>query len=185
MRTIAQAARKLAVKQQQVRYKEQPRPKKKLKVVEPKRRQSRQALALPEISFPVFVMSVTVITAGIIINVAQQAIISQQSYMIESIKKEIQVAQQAQDNLYAQKALLQSPQRIESVAVEKLSMIKAPRVSYLRILDDGSQGMASTGNTSPSMSASGSNHYASGRSLTNSQVKASYGGRLGYHALAR
>ncbi|NCO66798.1 MAG: hypothetical protein COW32_03310 [Candidatus Aquicultor secundus] len=185
MRTIAQAARKLAVKQQQVRYKEQPKPKKKLKVVEPKRRQSRQVLALPEIPFPVFVMSVTVITAGIIINVAQQAIISQQSYMIESVKKEIQVAQQAQDNLYAHKAILQSPQRIESVAVEKLSMVKAPKVSYLRILDDGSRGISSTGNTSPSMSASGDKHYVSGKSITKGRVEASYGGRLGYHALAR
>lgn len=185
MRTIAQAARKAAVRQQQVRYREQPKPNKKLKVVETRRRQVRQAIALPEIPFPVFVTSVMVITAGIICNVAQQAIISQQGYMIESIKKEIQIAQQAQDNLYAQKAILQSPQRIESVAVKKLSMIKAPKVSYLRIADDVSAGDLSTNGKNPSMSASSGKHHVTGRSITKGRVEASNGGRLGHHALAR
>lgn len=138
MRTIQAVARKLAVKQQG-RYKERsysgelPRPKKKLKVVEGRRQQS---LALPEMPFPVFVMSVSIITAGIIINVAQQALISQLSYQIESIKKEVQSAQQTQDKLLAQKSILESPQRIEFVAVNKLSMVKAPKVSYLKIAED-------------------------------------------------
>jgi cell division protein FtsL len=125
-----QAARKVAVKQQHVRQKEQPKPKRNLKSVEEKRRQSRSA---PEISFPVFVITVSIITVGMIINVAQQALVSQMSYQTELLKKDIQVAQQIHDKLLAEKAILESPQRVESIATNKLSMVKAPKVSYLRI----------------------------------------------------
>ncbi len=127
---------------QQVRRKEErpyggnlPRPKKRLKVVENRRRRTL-ALSLPQVPFPVFVVSVSVIAAGIIINVAQQAIVSQLSYQIDSVKSKIQSAQQVQDKLLAQEFMLESPQRIESVAVNKLSMVKASKVSYLKIVAD-------------------------------------------------
>jgi len=53
------------------------------------------------------------------------------------VKKEIQIAQQEQDKLLARKAKLESPQRIESVAINKLSMVKAPKISYLRVAVGG------------------------------------------------
>lgn len=130
MRTI-QAARK-AVKHQ-VQHKERPA-RKRLKAVEEKR--NRRRFSLPEIPFSIFVLTVSVLTAGIIINVAQKAIVSQISYEIESVKKEIQQAKQIQDRLLAKKARLESPQRIESVAIKKLLMVKAPKISYLRIDDN-------------------------------------------------
>jgi len=94
---------------------------------------NRHVASLPEIPFPIFVLSVTALTAGIIINVAQHALVSQLNYEIEGAKKEIQLAQQIQEKLLAQKAKLESPQRIESIATTKLSMVKAPRISYLRV----------------------------------------------------
>lgn len=136
MRTIQHAtARKLTTKQhtQHKAHRKSPKkPTKKLRAVEERRRQPRSS---PELSFPVFVASVSVITAGMIINVAQQALVSQLSYEIDSVKKEIQVAQQVQDKLLAEKAILESPQRVELVATGKLSMVKAPKVYYLRIND--------------------------------------------------
>lgn len=128
MRAI-QAVRKTTVKHQ-VQHRERS-VKKRLKAVEERR--NRQWSILPEIPFPIFVLTVSVLAAGIIINVAQKAIVSQISYEIESVKKEIQQAQQVQDGLLAKKARLESPQRIESVAVKKLLMVKAPKISYLRV----------------------------------------------------
>lgn len=89
-----------------------------------------------------------------IINVAQQALVSQLSFEIDSVKKQIQIAQQAQDKLLAEKAILESPQRIESVATGKLSMVKAPKVSYLRIAEAGSEAHKS-GQAAPVGTSSG------------------------------
>lgn len=86
-----------------------------------------------EIPFPVFILSVTILTLGLLVNVAQQALLSQLSYEVENVKKEIQLAQQVQEKLLAQKAELESPERIESIAIQKLSMVKAPKVSYIRV----------------------------------------------------
>jgi len=157
--TIAVAARNVAVKQQHPRQKQKPKPKEKLRVVEVKRRQS---ISLPDIPFPVFIISVSLVTAGIMVNVAQQAIVSQLSYEIEAVKREILQEQQVQEKLLAQKSDLESPQRIEEVAINKLSMVKAPRVSYLKIANDGS-----------------------GKGESPVKVKASSGGRLGMSALAQ
>lgn len=134
MRTI-QAVRKATVRHQPLR-KEQPKPEKNLKIVEGRR---SKALSLPRVSFPVFILIVSLLTAGVLVNIAQKALVSQLSYDIESLKKEIQTAQQEQDKLLALKARLQSPQRIESVAIGKLSMVSAPKISYLKISEDGSK----------------------------------------------
>ncbi|MCL6471649.1 MAG: hypothetical protein K6T91_02425 [Firmicutes bacterium] len=177
MRTIqAAVARKVAVKQQpQLRAQPQGKyQKKKLKVIDNRRRQS---LSLPEIPFPVFIMSVSVITAGIILNVAQQALVSQLSYETESVKKEIQLAQQIQDKLLAEKSILESPQRIESVAVNKLSMVKAPKVSYLRIANRDQV------DTKGSNESSSANAVHSGKTIN--QEKSSSGGNLTGSVLTR
>lgn len=177
MITIAVAARNVAVKQQYPRQKQKPKPKKKLRVVEAKRRQS---ISLPDIPFPVFIVSVSLVTAGIMVNVAQQAIVSQLSYEIEAVKKEILQAQQVQEKLLAQKSDLESPQRIEEVAINKLSMVKAPRVSYLKVINDG----LSTGASSSKLSYS-SKSGAAGKGESPGRVRASSGGRLGMSALAQ
>ncbi|MBE0447692.1 MAG: hypothetical protein IBX64_06290 [Actinobacteria bacterium] len=128
MRTI-QTARKMTTVRQ-LQRKEQLKTKKKLRVVKEK---NRHTLSIPEIPFPIFILSVTVLTVGLIVNVAQQALVSQLSYETESVKREIQLAQQVQEKLLAQKVKLESPQRIESIAIKKLSMVKAPKISYIRV----------------------------------------------------
>lgn len=144
MRTI-QAARKIAVKHH-VRYGEKPKSRRNLRVVENQTRRvasSKRPAASVDIPFPVFVLSVTALTVGIIVNVAQQALVSQLSYDVETVKKEIQLAQQEQEKLLARKAKLESPQRIESIATKKLSMIKAPKISYLRVAVGGPEPVCS------------------------------------------
>jgi len=115
------------------------------------------------------------------VNVAQQAIVSQLSYEIEAVKKEILQAQQVQEKLLAQKSDLESPQRIEEVAINKLSMVKAPRVSYLKIINDG----LSTGASSSKLSYSSKSGAADGKGDSPGRVRASSGGRLGMSALAQ
>ncbi|MBI4734065.1 MAG: hypothetical protein HY779_04525 [Rubrobacteridae bacterium] len=85
-----------------------------------------------------------------IVNVAQNALVSQSIYQIEAIKKQIQCEQQIQQKLIAQKARLDSPRRIETVAVGKLSMIKAPKTSYLKVANCGSTEEAGRQNSSAS-----------------------------------
>lgn len=151
MRTI-QTARKTAAARQ-LQYKERLKSKKKLRVVEEK---SRRIAPLPKITFPVFALSVTLFTAGLIVNVAQHALVSQLNYEIESIKKNIQLAQQAQEQILAQKAKLESPKRIESIATTKLYMVKAPKISYLRVsLDNPVASVDIPSNDSHSDSISG------------------------------
>ena len=75
---------------------------------------------------------VSAITAGMIVNVAQHALVSQSTYQIEAMK-EIQQEEQVQQKLIAQKARLDSPRRIETVATKQLSMIKAPKTSYIKV----------------------------------------------------
>ncbi|HCG99462.1 MAG TPA: hypothetical protein DE036_06640 [Actinobacteria bacterium] len=138
MRTI-QAAQTVAVKHP-VRPEERPKKRHNLRVIDENSRRvstSRRAASSIEIPFPLFVLSVSALTACIILNVAQQALVSQLSYQTEMVKKEIQIAQQEQDKLLARKANLESPQRIESVAINKLSMVKAPKISYLRVAVGG------------------------------------------------
>ncbi|MDI6717097.1 MAG: hypothetical protein QME63_09160 [Actinomycetota bacterium] len=130
-----QAAKKTAPKQRE-RYREQPRTGKKLRVVEAKR---NRLIYLPTIPFPLFILSVSILTIGAMINTAQQALIAQQGYEIESIKRDIQLAQQEHDRLLALKARLESPQRIEKIATTKLLMVNVPKVSYLQISSDSSK----------------------------------------------
>lgn len=145
MRAIQTARKTTTVRRSQQR--EQLKTEKRLRVVD--ERSSRKA-SLPEIPFPIFVLFVTVLTAGLIVNVAQQALVSQLSYEIDGVKREIQLAQQTQEKLLAQKAKLESPQRIELIATEKLCMVKAPKISYLRIADDASNSdAAKASSTSP------------------------------------
>jgi cell division protein FtsL len=95
------------------------------------------------IPFPIFVLSVVALTLGLIINVAQQAMVSQLSYEVDNVKKEIQAAQQVQEKLLAEKAKLESPERIESIAIKRLSMVKAPKISYVRVQLDAPTAVAS------------------------------------------
>ena len=123
----------------QARPEARPRKRHNLRVIDENARRvstSKRTSSSVEIPFPLFVLSVSALTACIILNVAQQALVSQLSYQTEMVKKEIQIAQQEQDKLLARKAKLESPQRIESVAINKLSMVKAPKISYLRVAVD-------------------------------------------------
>ena len=140
MSTI-QTARQVSARHQ-VRRKEQLRTKKSLKLVKACGRAARRTASASELPFSIFVISVSILTAGIIVHVAQQALVSQLSFEIENVKKEIQLAEQTQEQLLAQKAALESPQRIETIATGKLSMVKAPKISYLRIVTDAPGGTA-------------------------------------------
>jgi cell division protein FtsL len=105
----------------------------KQKVVKQKKRTASNTAVQYSIPFPLFMLTVSAITAGMIVNVAQHALVSQSTYQVEAIKKEIQMEQQIQQKLIAQKARLDSPRRIETVAIQQLSMIKAPKTSYLKV----------------------------------------------------
>jgi cell division protein FtsL len=136
-------------------HNERHKQKKRLKVVkdrslnEAKRSVSRSAVQY-SIPFPVFMLTVSVITAGMIVNVAQHALVAQSTYQIEGIKKQIQVEQQIQQKLIAQKARLDSPRRIEMVATKQLSMIKAPKTSYIKLASSGTMGNSGEQNISAS-----------------------------------
>ena len=120
--------------QSQPRYhQERQKHKKQLKVVKQKKRTASKTAVQYSIPFPLFMLTVSAITAGMIVNVAQHALVSQSTYQVEVIKKEIQMEQQIQQKLIAQKARLDSPHRIETVATQQLSMIKAPKTSYLKV----------------------------------------------------
>jgi cell division protein FtsL len=145
VRTIPAVAYKDVVNYsvQPQRYNERHKPKKRLKVVkektlpETKRSVSRSTVQY-SVPFPVFMLTVSVITAGMIVNVAQHALVAQSTYQMEGIKKQIQVEQQIQQKLIAQKARLDSPRRIEMVATKQLAMIKAPKTSYIKLASNGS-----------------------------------------------
>jgi cell division protein FtsL len=95
-------------------------------------------------------LTVSAITAGMIVNVAQHALVAQSTYQIEDIKKQIQCEQQIQQKLIAQKARLDSPRRIETVATRQLSMIKAPKTSYLEVAGYETAGISDKQNSSAS-----------------------------------
>lgn len=135
MRTIPAVAYKdvLRYQSQPQYYDERQKRKKRLKVVKDKKRTASRATVKYSVPFPLFMLTVSAITAGMIVNVAQHALVSQSTYQIEAIKKQIQCEQQTQQKLIAQKARLDSPRRIEMVATRQLSMIKAPKTSYLKV----------------------------------------------------
>ncbi len=92
---------------------------------------SVRSIANPTQAFSVFILITVLIGAVLLINVALHALIAQGAIDVDSLKKDIQKTKALQESLRLEKARLQAPARIESIAVTKLGMIKPTSVSYI------------------------------------------------------
>ncbi len=86
-------------------------------------------------TFAVFLVLTGLLAAAVMANVAEHALIAQESIELESLKGELRVEQALREELLIKRAELESPERIENLAVGKLGMVKPEQVGYLYLAD--------------------------------------------------
>lgn len=112
-----------------------PQPKTKVtpKVKSKNKSKSKVARRRQAYSFFVFVVAATLLTAAVMVNVSEHALIAQDAVELENLKGEVQIEQTSREDLLIQKAALESPERIEAIAVGKIGMVRPAQVDYLML----------------------------------------------------
>ncbi len=81
--------------------------------------------------FNVIIFALIIIAAVALGRVVQFALYNQYAIQNEQLNKEIEDLQQIRQELIGRKLSLESPQRIQSIAMKKLKMIKPVNVRYI------------------------------------------------------
>lgn len=91
-------------------------------------------------TLPAFVV-VTLVGYGAIflVYVVQLTFINQNGMKIQGLRAQVEQAKGERQELFMQVKILNSPQRIEDIALNQLGMIKPSEVEYLHLFDDKSK----------------------------------------------
>jgi len=104
--------------------------KRRLKVVKPRKR----LIMVDSASlFSLFLFLSFFLATGLIFNVSQRALIAQVALENKQLEDVLEKEQLKEQRLFIAKAKLNSPDRIEKIAVEKLGMICSSEVNYLEL----------------------------------------------------
>jgi hypothetical protein len=118
----------------------------------PSRRQSAaKPVARPSFAFRKFLTVLCVVGLAAFVNVYQKALIAQNGINISRLKYEIAEEERAGKTLKVQHMLLESPSRLERLAVNRLDMVKPENINYIVIPAEAS-GRTVTENASHSHS---------------------------------
>lgn len=82
-------------------------------------------------SFGTFLSIVLLLAVVIMFNLSQRALIAQETLQVEKLKTALEREEVIYEKLLLQTKNLRSPQRVETVATQKLAMIKPTQIRYI------------------------------------------------------
>ncbi len=93
----------------------------------------RQVKARPDSVFGFFILAAFMLSALAVVNLSFRAVNTEQNYRLQRIKNEIAKNRADQERLKLEVVKLTSPDRIQRVATEKLTMTVPEEVSFLSL----------------------------------------------------
>lgn len=112
---------------------------------------SKNRFFLPDAAalFSVFLISSILLAVGLIFNVSQRALIAQVALENKRLEDQFEKEQIRREKLMIGKVELNSSERIEKIAVEKLGMVNSTEINYLELPSE-----IETGKKAPKATAS-------------------------------
>lgn len=93
----------------------------------------RQVKARPDTLFGFLILAALALSALAVVNLSFRAVSTEQNYRLQRIKNEISQNRADQERLKLEVARLTSPEHIQRVAIEKLTMTVPDEVSFLSL----------------------------------------------------
>ena len=86
--------------------------------------------------FNFFALCATLLAVLVILNLMQRALIAQDALKVQKLRNSVQGEKTRQERLFLKRTKLNSPRRIEKIALEKLKMVAPAQVHYLVLPPD-------------------------------------------------
>jgi cell division protein FtsL len=97
-----------------------------------KERQRAQASRQRKLLFTCFISIAALISAILIFSVFLRVMIAQNEVRVREVEKQIELEKRQQEGIKVEIAGLESPSRIEKIAVDKLQMTRVPWAAYVQ-----------------------------------------------------